>query len=164
MQQLPQERLQIAIQAIAVIERALALTIDYVKERKAFGKAIIDFQNTQFKLAELKTEAQIAPRVRRRLHRAPHRGRARRATASMAKYWLTDLQGKVIDECLQLHGGYGYMNEYPIARMFADARVQRIYGGTNEIMKELIGRTLAISSGAQLGVTARRGYHAECEG
>lgn len=142
MQQLPQERLQIGTQAIAMIERALAVTIDYVKERKAFGKSILDFQNTQFKLAELKTEASVGrvfynDCVKRHLD-----GGLDPTTASMAKYWLSDLQGKVVDECLQLHGGYGYMNEYPIARMFRDARVQRIYGGTNEIMKLLIARSL----------------------
>ena len=142
MQQLPQERLLIGTQAIAMIERALAVTIDYVKERKAFGKAVIDFQNTQFKLAELKTEATIG-RVFYNDCVARHLdGGLDPATASMAKYWLTDLQCKVVDECLQLHGGYGYMNEYPIARMYRDARVQRIYGGTNEIMKLLIARSL----------------------
>jgi len=142
MQQLPQERLQIGTAAIAMIERALGLTIDYVKERKAFGKAILEFQNTQFKLAELKTEATVG-RVFYNDCVARHiSGGLDPATASMAKYWLTDLQGKVVDECLQLHGGYGYMNEYPIARMYRDARVQRIYGGTNEIMKLLIARSL----------------------
>ncbi|MGY6706834.1 MAG: acyl-CoA dehydrogenase family protein [Rhizobiaceae bacterium] len=142
MQQLPQERLQIGGTAIAMVERALAVTIDYVKERKAFGKAVIDFQNTQFKLAELKTEATIG-RVFYNDCVARHvKGELDPSTASMAKYWLTDLQGKVADECLQLHGGYGYMNEYPIARMWRDARVQRIYGGTNEIMKLLIARSL----------------------
>lgn len=142
MQQLPQERLQIGTSAIAMIERALALTIDYVKERKAFGKAIIDFQNTQFKLAELKTEATIGRVFYNDCVTRHIAGGLDPVTASMAKYWLSDLQGKVVDECLQLHGGYGYMNEYPIARMFRDARVQRIYGGTNEIMKLLIGRSL----------------------
>jgi acyl-CoA dehydrogenase len=142
MQQLPQERLLIGTQAIAMIERALAVTIEYVKERKAFGKAVIDFQNTQFKLAELKTEATIG-RVFYNDCVARHlEGGLDPATASMAKYWLTDLQCKVVDDCLQLHGGYGYMNEYPIARMYRDARVQRIYGGTNEIMKLLIARGL----------------------
>jgi len=142
MQQLPQERLQIGTAALAMIERALGLTIDYVKERKAFGKAILEFQNTQFKLAELKTEATIG-RVFYNDCVARHiAGGLDPTTASMAKYWLTDLQGKVVDECLQLHGGYGYMNEYPIARMYRDARVQRIYGGTNEIMKLLIARSL----------------------
>ena len=142
MQQLPQERLQIGTGAIGMIERALAVTIDYVKERKAFGKAIIEFQNTQFKLAELKTEATIG-RVFYNDCVARHIAAGLdTVTASMAKYWLPDLQGKVVDECLQLHGGYGYMNEYPIARMYRDARVQRIYGGTNEIMKLLIARSL----------------------
>ncbi len=142
MQQLPQERLLIGAQAIAMIERALAVTIDYVKERKAFGKAVIDFQNTQFKLAELKTEATIG-RVFYNDCVARHvDGGLDPVTASMAKYWLSDLQCKIADECLQLHGGYGYMNEYPIARMWRDARVQRIYGGTNEIMKLLIARSL----------------------
>jgi acyl-CoA dehydrogenase len=142
MQQLPQERLLIGAQAIAMIERALSLTIAYVKERKAFGKAIIDFQNTQFKLAEMKTEATVGRSfyddcVARHLD-----GGLDAVTASMCKLWLTDLQCKVVDECLQLFGGYGYMNEYPIARMFRDARVQRIYGGTNEVMKLLIARSL----------------------
>jgi acyl-CoA dehydrogenase len=142
MQQLPQERLQIGATAIAMSERALALTIDYVKERKAFGKTVMDFQNTQFKLAELKTEISVG-RVFYNDCVARHlRGELDPVTASMAKYWLSDLQGKVVDQCLQLFGGYGYMNEYPIARMFRDARVQRIYGGTNEIMKLLIARSL----------------------
>ena len=142
MQQLPQERLLIGTQSVAAIERALALTIDYVKERKAFGRPILDFQNTQFKLAELKTEATIG-RVFHDDCVARHVvGGLDPATASMAKYWLSDLQGKMVDECLQLFGGYGYMNEYPIARMYRDARVQRIYGGTNEIMKLLIARSL----------------------
>ena len=142
MQQLPQERLMIGTTAIAMAERALALTIEYVKERKAFGQKIIDFQNTQFRLAELKTEATIG-RVFYNDCVARHLdGGLDPATASMAKYWLSELQGKVVDECLQLFGGYGYMNEYPIARMYRDARVQRIYGGTNEIMKLLIARSL----------------------
>jgi|SRR5690606_21071633 acyl-CoA dehydrogenase len=142
MQQLPQERLLIGGQAVAMAERALAVTIDHVKERQAFGQKIIDFQNTQFKLAELKTEITIG-RVFYNDCVARHlAGGLDPATASMAKYWLSDLQCRVVDECLQLFGGYGYMNEYPIARMYRDARVQRIYGGTNEIMKLLIARTL----------------------
>ncbi|MBX3583634.1 MAG: acyl-CoA dehydrogenase family protein [Rhizobiaceae bacterium] len=142
MQQLPQERLLIGTQSIAMIERALAATIEYVKDRKAFGQKLIEFQNTQFTLAELKTEATIG-RVFHDDCVARHvAGGLDPATASMAKYWLSDLQGKVVDQCLQLFGGYGYMTEYPIARMFRDARVQRIYGGTNEIMKLLIARTL----------------------
>jgi acyl-CoA dehydrogenase len=142
MQQLPQERLQIGGTAIAMAERAIAITSDYVKERKAFGKAVIEFQNTQFKLAELKTEATIGRVFYNHCVERHVNGGLDPVTASMAKYWLTDLQNKIVDECLQLHGGYGYMNEYPIARMFRDARVQRIYGGTNEIMKLLIARSL----------------------
>ena len=142
MQQLPQERLMIGTTAIAMAERALALTIDYVKERKAFGQPILSFQNTQFKLAELKTEITIGRVFYNDCVKRHIEGGLDPATASMAKYWLSDLQGRVMDECLQLHGGYGYMNEYPIARMWRDARVQRIYGGTNEIMKLLIARSL----------------------
>jgi acyl-CoA dehydrogenase len=142
MQQLPQERLQIGGSAIAMAERAIAITCDYVKERKAFGKAVIEFQNTQFKLAELKTEATIGRVFYNHCVERHVNGGLDPVTASMAKYWLSDLQNKIVDECLQLHGGYGYMNEFPIARMFRDARVQRIYGGTNEIMKLLIARSL----------------------
>ena len=142
MQQLPQERLMIGAGAIAMIERALALTIDYVKERKAFGQPVLAFQNTQFKLAEAKTEATIARTFYNHCVAEHLEGRLSPELASMVKYWLSDLQNKIVDECLQLHGGYGYMNEYPIARMFRDARVQRIYGGTNEIMKLLIARSL----------------------
>jgi len=142
MEQLPQERLLIANQALAMIERALAVTIDYVKERKAFGKRVIDFQNTQFKLAELKSEATMLRAFVNHCVGEHLEGRLTTTTASMAKYLSTDLQCKIVDECLQMHGGYGYMNEYPIARMYRDARVQRIYGGTNEIMKVLIARSL----------------------
>ncbi len=142
MQQLPQERLIIAIQAMARIERALAETISYVKQRKAFGKAIMDFQNTQFTLAECKTEATVARTFVDQCIATHLASGLDATTASMAKYWVTDLQCKIIDRCLQLFGGYGYMNEYPIARMYRDARVERIYGGTNEIMKVLIARSL----------------------
>ncbi len=142
MTELPQERLIIANQAMASIELALSLTIEYVKERKAFGKQIIEFQNTQFKLAELKSEATMAKAFVNHCVEQHLKGELDTATASMAKYLLSDLQGKVTDQCLQLFGGYGYMNEYPIARLYRDARVQRIYGGTNEIMKVLISRTL----------------------
>jgi len=142
MQQLPQERLMVGTAAVSMAERALALTIDYVKERKAFGKPLLDFQNTQFKLAELKTEITIARIFYNDCVTRHLAGDLDATTASMAKYWLSDLQGRVVDECLQLFGGYGYMNEYPIARMWRDARVQRIYGGTNEIMKLLIARSL----------------------
>jgi acyl-CoA dehydrogenase len=142
MQQLPQERLIIAIQGMAMIERALAVTIDYVKDRKAFGQRLIDFQNTQFKLAECKTEATVAKVFVNHCTDLLLNGKLDAATASMAKYWVSDLQCKIVDECLQLFGGYGYMTEYPIGQMFKDARVQRIYGGANEIMKVLIARTL----------------------
>jgi acyl-CoA dehydrogenase len=142
MGQLPQERLNIALQGMATIERALKLTLDYVKDRKAFGKAIIDFQNTQFVLAECKTEATVAKVFCNHCLEQHLKGKLDAATASMAKYWVTDLENKIVDRCLQLFGGFGYMNEYPISRMYRDSRVQRIYGGTNEIMKMLIARTL----------------------
>jgi acyl-CoA dehydrogenase len=139
---LPQERMTVAIGAITMIERALQLTIDYVKERQAFGKRILDFQNTQFELAEMKTEAVMAKVFVDHCIGRLIEGTLDTATASMAKYRLTDLQCEIVDRCLQLFGGYGYMDEYPISRMFRDARVQRIYAGTNEIMKVLIARTL----------------------
>ncbi len=142
MEQLPQERLIVGVQAMAAIERALTLTIDYVKERKAFGQRVIDFQNTQFRLAELKTEATIGRVFVNDCIARLIAGTLDSVTASMAKYWTSDLQCKVMDECLQLFGGYGYMTEYPISRLYADARVQRIYAGTNEIMKLLIARSL----------------------
>lgn len=142
MQQLPQERQQIAVQSIASIERALDLTIAYVKERTAFGKPVIAFQNTQFKLAECKARATMARVFVDYCTGQLIEGKLDPATASMSKMLLSDLENEIIDECLQLHGGYGYMDEYPISRMYADARVQRIYGGTNEIMKLLIARTL----------------------
>jgi acyl-CoA dehydrogenase len=142
MQELPQERLIVASAAIGMIERALALTIDYVKQRKAFGKPIIEFQNTQFELAECKSEATIGRVFHDHCVERHIRHELDTATASMAKYWLTDLQGKIVDRCLQLFGGYGYMDEYPISRMYRDARVQRIYAGTNEIMKLVIARSL----------------------
>ena len=142
MQQLPQERHIIGLQGIGMIERALDVTIDYVKNRKAFGKSLLDFQNTQFKLAECKTEATVARVFMDYCTEQLLKGELDPATASTSKYWVSDLQCKIIDECLQLHGGYGYMDEYPIAQMYADARVQRIYGGANEIMKVLIARTL----------------------
>ena len=142
MQELPQERLIVSTAAIGMIERALALTVAYVKERKAFGKAVMEFQNTQFELAECKSEATIGKVFHDHCVERHIRGELDTVTASMAKYWLTDLQGKIVDRCLQLFGGYGYMDEYPISRMFRDARVQRIYAGTNEIMKLLIARSL----------------------
>jgi acyl-CoA dehydrogenase len=142
MQELPWERMQIALGAVAAAEAALAWTVAYCHERKAFGKEVMDFQHTRFTLAELKTEIQIARVFVDRCMELLLQDKLDAVDASMAKYWTTDLQCKVIDACLQLHGGYGYMWEYPIARAYADARVQRIYGGTNEIMKEIISRTL----------------------
>jgi long-chain-acyl-CoA dehydrogenase len=142
MKELPQERLIVAVNAVAMMERALASTIDYVKQRDAFGKKIIDFQNTQFVLAECKSEATIARVFLDHCIERHVKGELDTVTASMAKYWHTDLVGKIVDRCLQLFGGYGYMDEYPISRMYRDARVMRIYAGTNEIMKLLIARSL----------------------
>ena len=142
MKELPQERLIVSIHAVAMIERALGLTIDYVKQRQAFGKKIIDFQNTQFVLAECKSEATVAKVFLDHCIERHVKGELDTVTASMAKYWLTDLVGKIVDRCLQLFGGYGYMDEYPISRLYRDARVLRIYAGTNEIMKLLIARSL----------------------
>ena len=142
MKQLPQERLIIGCGAVGAMEGAVSRTIQYCKEREAFGGPLTQFQNTRFKLAEVKTKTTVSRAfldecITEHLH-----GNLTVEKAAMAKYWLTDTQGEVIDECLQLHGGYGYMQEYDIAEMWTDARVQRIYGGTNEIMKELIARYL----------------------
>jgi acyl-CoA dehydrogenase len=145
MEQLPWERLQIAVTAVASAQAAIDGTRAYVKERKAFGQPVANFQNTRFKLAELLTEVQIAQVFIDKCSELMMANKLDTATASMAKYWTTDLQCKVIDECVQLHGGYGYMWEYPIARAYADARVQRIYGGTNEIMKEVISRSMGLA-------------------
>jgi alkylation response protein AidB-like acyl-CoA dehydrogenase len=141
MQELPWERLQLAIVAVAASEAALRWTVDYCRERQAFGRSIASFQNTQFKLAELRTETQIARVFVDRCIALSLEAKLDVETAAMAKYWTIDLQCKVIDECLQLHGGYGYIRDYAIGRAFVDARAQRIYGGTNEIMKEIISRT-----------------------
>ncbi|MDR3416994.1 MAG: acyl-CoA dehydrogenase family protein [Nevskia sp.] len=142
MSDLPYERLIVALGGVAAMEGALEVTKQYVRERKAFGKTIAEFQNTKFKLAEIATKTRIARVFVDRCIHDQLEGTLDTATASMAKYWITDTQQEVLDECVQLHGGYGYMNEYLVTRMFADARVQRIYGGTNEIMKELIARSL----------------------
>lgn len=142
MEQLPYERLTVAVAAVAVAEQAIRITSKYVKDRMAFGKPLIEFQNTRFKLAECKTEAHIGRVFLDNCIMRLMAGQLDTATAAMAKYWLTDRQCAIVDECLQLHGGYGYMSEYPIARMWADSRVQRIYAGTNEIMKELVARSL----------------------
>jgi acyl-CoA dehydrogenase len=139
---LPYERALIAVSGVAAMEGALAETVRYVKDRKAFGKSIAEFQNTKFKLAEVATKTHIARVFVDDVIAKVVNGTLDTVTASMAKYWVSDTQQEVLDECVQLHGGYGYMNEYLVCRMFADARVQRIYGGTNEIMKELISRAL----------------------
>ncbi len=145
MEELPWERLQIAVTAVASAQAAVEWTTNYVKERKAFGQPVGNFQNTRYKLAELQTEVQIAQVFLDRCTELLIKKQLDTATASMAKYWCTDLQCKVMDECVQLHGGYGYMWEYPVTRAFADARVQRIYGGTNEIMKEVISRSMGLT-------------------
>ncbi|MFZ6678503.1 acyl-CoA dehydrogenase family protein [Undibacterium sp. Tian12W] len=142
MTELPYERTILGVSGVAAIERALDLTITHTRERKAFGQALIEMQNTRFVLAEIKTEATIARIFIDRCIVDTMEGRMDTELASMAKYWISDLQCKVIDQCLQLFGGYGYMLEYPIAQMYVDARVQRIYGGANEIMKEIISRNL----------------------
>jgi alkylation response protein AidB-like acyl-CoA dehydrogenase len=141
---LPQERLSMAVSAVAGAQAALELTLAYVKDRKAFGQPIGSFQNTKFRLAEMATEIDIAQAFTDRCIEALNDGELTVADAAKAKWWCTELQGRVLDACLQLHGGYGYMLEYPIARAFADARVTRIYGGTTEIMKEVIGRSLGL--------------------
>jgi alkylation response protein AidB-like acyl-CoA dehydrogenase len=144
MEALPQERLGIAVAAIAGAQAALDGTLTYVKERQAFGRPIGSFQHSRFKLAEMKTRITIGQQFVDRCTELHDEGRLTVDEAAMAKWWVTDLLGEVVDTCLQLHGGYGYMREYPIARAFTDARVQRIYGGTNEIMKEIVGRTMGV--------------------
>ena len=141
---LPQERLSIAASAVAAGEAMLDWTLDYVRERKAFGQPIGSFQSSRFTLAELRGEVDIARAYIDRCAQALDAGELTAEDAATAKWWCTDLQGRVADRCLQLFGGYGYMTEYPIARAFADARVTRIYGGANEIMKEIVGRSLGL--------------------
>lgn len=144
MEQLPWERLQIAISAVAASQAAIDHTVAYVKDRKVFGQPVGAYQNTRYTLAELQTEVQVAQVFVDKCIELLMRQTLDTATASMAKYWTTDLQCKVMDECVQLHGGYGFMWEYPVTRAYADARVQRIYGGTNEIMKEVITRAMGL--------------------
>ena len=144
MEQLPWERLQIAIGAVAAAQAAIDWTVAYVKDRRVFGQPVASFQNTRFTLAELQTEVQVARVFVDKCTELLLQDKLDTATASMAKYWCSDLQCKVMDECVQLFGGYGYMWEYPITRAYADARVQRIYGGTNEIMKEVITRSMGL--------------------
>jgi acyl-CoA dehydrogenase len=145
MEQLPWERMQIAVTAVAAAQAAIDWTVQYARDRKVFGQAVASFQNTRYKLAELQTEVQIARVFVDKCLELVCEDKLDATLASMAKYWTTDLQCKVMDECVQLHGGYGYMWEYPITRAYADARVQRIYGGTNEIMKEVISRAMGLS-------------------
>lgn len=142
MGELPQERLVIAVGAMSVIEKALDTTVEYVKGRKAFGQTIWDFQNTQFVLADLKARGTAAKVFLNDCIAKLLRGELDVTTASIAKYWLTELQGEVVDKCLQLHGGWGYITEYPIAKMYRDSRITRIFGGSNEIMKMLIARSM----------------------
>jgi alkylation response protein AidB-like acyl-CoA dehydrogenase len=141
---LPQERLSIAASAVAAAEAALGWTLAYARERQAFGQPIGTFQSSRFTLAEVRTETEIARAYVDRCVQALNAGEMTGEDAAMAKWWCTELQGRVVDRCLQLHGGYGCMLEYPIARAFTDARVTRIYGGTNEIMKEIVGRSMGM--------------------
>ncbi len=141
---LPQERLSIAASAVAAAEAALDWTLSYVRERKAFGQSIGSFQASRFTLAEVRGEVDVARAYIDRCAQALDAGELTPEDAATAKWWCTDLQGRAIDRCLQLFGGYGYMTEYPIARAYADARVTRIYGGANEIMKEIVGRSLGL--------------------
>ena len=142
MDDLPYERTLLAIGGVAAMEYALELTVDYARHRKAFGKALLEMQNTRFKLAEVRTWVHVARVFLDDCILKLKDGRLDTVDASMAKWWLTDLQSKVADECLQLFGGYGYMKEYPISQLYVDARVQRIYGGANEVLKEIIARSL----------------------
>ena len=142
MSQLPYERLMIGLASIATAEQAVKITTKYVKERTAFGAPLMELQNTRFKLAECKTESHIGRVFLDNCIQDFIAGRLNATTAAMAKYWLTDCEGRILDQCVQMHGGYGYMTEYPIARMWADSRVRRIYAGANEIMKEIIGCSL----------------------
>jgi alkylation response protein AidB-like acyl-CoA dehydrogenase len=141
---LPQERLSIAASAVAAAEAALSWTLEYVRERHAFGQPIGSFQSSRFTLAELRTETEIARAYIDRCAQALDADELTAEDAAMAKWWCTELQGRVVDRCLQLFGGYGYVLEYPIARAYADARVTRIYGGANEIMKEIVGRSMGL--------------------
>ncbi len=142
MNELPRERLIIAIMAVAASEGMLQWTIDYTTERKAFGQSVSQFQNTRFKLADLKTQIECNKAFVEKCYQQYEQNELDVPTAAMAKLCTTEMQGKVADECLQLFGGYGYMMEYPIARAFADSRIQRIYGGTSEIMKEVVARSI----------------------
>ena len=146
MQELPFERLLIGLVALGGAKGAYTETVNYVQDRKAFGQSVASFQNTRYKLAELQTEIEVGEAFTDRCVAAHAEGKLTTEQASMCKLWLTEMQDRVIDACLQLHGGYGYMWEYPIAKFYADSRVQRIYGGTSEIMKELISRSPSLNS------------------
>jgi alkylation response protein AidB-like acyl-CoA dehydrogenase len=141
---LPQERLSIAVAGVAAARAALGWTLDYTKERTAFGQPVGSFQNSRFALAEIATEVEVGQAFVDQCVTALNAGTLTAEEAAMAKWWTTELQKRVVDRCLQLHGGYGYMMEYPIARAYADARITTIYGGTTEIMKEIIGRSLGL--------------------
>ena len=144
MEKLATERLSLAISSVSGARAALETTINYVKERKAFGRPISSFQNTQFKLAELKTEIEIGQVYVDRMLEASRDGKLTAEQACGGKFWTTDLLCKVADECLQLHGGYGYMTEYPICKMYANARVGKIYAGSNEIMKSVVAKSMGL--------------------
>ena len=144
MENLPQERLSIAVGAVAAAETVLAQTVEYVSTRTAFGKPVGSFQNSRFVLAELQTEVSIARTFVDECITQLNAGDLTATDAAMAKWWTTELQKRVVDSCVQLHGGYGYMLEYPVAKAFIDSRVQTIYGGTTEVMKEIIGRSLGV--------------------
>jgi alkylation response protein AidB-like acyl-CoA dehydrogenase len=144
MENLPQERLSIAVGAVAGAESVLEQTVEYCRTRIAFGKPIGSFQNSRFVLAELATEVEVSRQYLDRAIEEHTAGRLDATDAAMAKWWTTEMQKRVVDACVQLHGGYGYMLEYPVAKAYLDARVQTIYGGTTEIMKEIIGRSLGV--------------------
>jgi alkylation response protein AidB-like acyl-CoA dehydrogenase len=144
MENLPQERLSIAVGAVASAETVLAQTREYVTSRTAFGRPIGSFQNSRFALAEMATELELAEVYLDKALAEHHEGRFTVVDAAMAKWWTTELQQRVVNQCVQLHGGYGYMLEYPVAKAFIDSRIQTIYGGTTEIMKEIIGRSLGV--------------------
>jgi alkylation response protein AidB-like acyl-CoA dehydrogenase len=139
---LPQERLSVGLLAMAASQKAFDITVDYVRERRAFGQRIADFQNTQFRLAELGTELSVGWAYLDQCLARHVKGELTATDAAKLKLWSTEMQGRLVDACLQMHGGYGFMSEYPISQFYADARVQRIYGGTSEIMKLLIGREI----------------------
>jgi alkylation response protein AidB-like acyl-CoA dehydrogenase len=144
MNALPQERLSIAVVAVAASRKIFDITLEYCKERTAFGRKVGSFQHNRFVLAEMATEIEIAETYLEKAVREHNAGRFTVQDAAMAKWWTTELQKRVMDQCVQLHGGYGYMLEYPVAKAFLDSRVQTIYGGTTEIMKEIIGRSLGV--------------------